>query len=97
MLPHPRGESDAIAVAFRECQVALHTVRRSEVDGHVADWIERVGQLMDTNDVKDSDGRGTWIAKADCLSTQEKKEFSELVDELAHYFAAQFWEPTQQP
>ena len=91
MLPHPRGESESIAIAFHECHHALHTLNRELLDDTVRDWIQKVEDFMDTDGLLDPDGRGLWTVKADLLTEEQRFELSNTIDELASYFSREFW------
>ena len=91
MLPHPRGESESIAHAFRSCSLGLHDLDRESLDDNARDWVRTIEKLMDTTGLSDPDGRGLWAVKAESLKEDQKFQLSRVVDELAHYFDRKFW------
>lgn len=92
MLPHPKGEATSIAAAFHECSLGLHKIDRSDLDDNARLWVIRLEELMDTTNLADPNGVGTWTVKAEQLTLDQKFELSRIVDELAHWFDRQFWE-----
>jgi hypothetical protein len=90
MAPHPKGEADAFAHAFHECDLGLRHVRPDDLDDTARSWVQTIRQTMDTTGISDPQGRGTWFLKAERLSVEEKYRFSSAVDELAHWFHERF-------
>ena len=86
MLPHPDGEANSIMHAFHECSLGLLNLDRNVLDDSVRAWLSRLDELMNTDDIEDPSGRGLWMVKAETLSTEEKIELSNIVDELASWF-----------
>jgi hypothetical protein len=86
MLPHPKGEAAAVAHAFLEIDLALHSFDESTLDDYPRSRIARLRQLMDTSSVPHGSETGGWQAKAKGFSVDEKSEVSNLVDELASWF-----------
>lgn len=76
-------------MAFHECHLGLFDVRTEDVDDNARKWVTILRRLMDTADIEDPTGRGTWIIKAERLSAADKSELAGVVDELAHWFARQ--------
>jgi hypothetical protein len=60
-------------------------------DEDAVGWIETIKRLMDTSDVEDPTGEGTWVHRARLMTFEEKHEFSNAVDELASWFDREFW------
>ena len=86
MAPLPAGEAAAYASAFHECELGLHDVRADDLDDSARAWLRTIQQTMDTKGIEDRSGRGTWHAKAERLTLEEKHAFSAAVDELAFWF-----------
>ena len=92
MLPHLEGEAQSIMHAFHECELGLDGIDTTDIDNEdVKRWIAKIRELMDTSDIEDPHQRGTWIIKAEQLSSVQKFELSRAVDELAHWFDREFW------
>lgn len=91
MLPHPNGEADSIASAFHECSLGLHQLDEQDLDDSARDWIATLKELMDTTGLMDPDGRGLWTVKASSLTVEQQFELSNVVNELASWFAREFW------
>lgn len=90
MAPHPWGEEISFAEAFDYCTRAFEDFDVTRVkDKNASRWIETIKRLKDTTNVQDpaSDGKG--IQRARAMDLEEKREFSEAVDELAHWFKRQ--------
>jgi hypothetical protein len=54
-------------------------------------FLDVVERCLDTSGLEDSNNRGLYWVKADALSVDERREFSNAVDELASYFNMCFW------
>lgn len=93
MLPFFDGEDGSLAHAFHLCSRAIETLdaRRYllEQEEQVLQWIRTVEKAIDTTDIEDPDGIGTWRAKARRLSKEDQSEFASAVRELAAWFAEQ--------
>ena len=87
MLPHPKGESAAVAHAFLEIDLALHSADDSSLEDYARTRITRLRQLMDTSGSPHGSETGAWQAKAKGFTVDEKSEVSNLVDELASWFS----------
>ena len=84
MAPHPGGEEKSFAEAFLYCTHAFMDFDVTRVkDENASRWIETINRLKDTTN------EGTWDNRACAMSLEEKREFSEAVDELAHWFKRQ--------
>ena len=84
MAPHPGGEEESFADAFHYCTLAFTDFDVTRVkDENASRWIEIIERLKDTTK------EGTWVNRACAMSLEEKREFSEAVDELAHWFKRQ--------
>ena len=90
MLPHPRGEAPSIAGAFHECHLGLHHLDRNQLNDTARDWLAKLDRLMETSGLQDPHGKGLWQIKAETLTESEKFELSQVVDELAHWFDAEY-------
>ena len=86
MLPHPKGEAAAIAHAFLEVDLALHSFDESSLDQYARTRVTRLRQLMDTSSMPHGSETGAWQAKAKGFSVDERSEVSSLIDELASWF-----------
>ena len=86
MLPHPKGESAAVAHAFLEIDLALHSFDDSTLEDYARTRIARLRQLMDISSMPHGSETGAWQTKAKGFSVDEKSEVSSLVDELATWF-----------
>ncbi len=99
MLPFLDGEAGAIAHAFHLCDRALDELRldRHElVDSEpVMQSIGIVERAMDTTGLEDPFGVGLWLVKAQSMSLDERRAFSNAVAELAAWFDMQFWAGTR--
>lgn len=92
MLPHELGEDESLASAFDFCDRALSELDMALIeDDNAAGWIDTIKRLMSTDGVQDPTGEGTWIQRARSLSVDERREFSDAVDELASWFDREFW------
>jgi len=81
-------EVDSIAIALGLCQRGLDDLDRDGLDEDALGWLCRLEKLMNPSGPEapaaDSD-----IAEA--LSPDEKRELSEVVDKLAHWFEDSTW------
>lgn len=92
MLPHELGEEQSLASAFDFCDRALDELDLEFIeDDNARGWIETIKRLMSTEGVEDPTGEGTWVQRARQLSVDERREFSNAVDELASWFDREFW------
>ena len=92
MAPHEMGEEHSYASAFHACSLGFHQFDVSKVkDDDAVGWIETIKRLMDTAGVEDTTGEGTYVHRARQLTVDERREFSNAVDELASWFNRQFW------
>lgn len=91
MLPHPQGVEASIASAFHACALAFHEFDESGLDDNARSWIAKIKGFMDTTNISDTSGAGTWVVKARTLTTDDQLELSRVVDELAHWFHRKFW------
>lgn len=92
MLPHPRGEAESIASAFREISFGLDNLDEGELDEAARNWVEKIKELMDATGIDDPTDRGQLSIKAEQLTEDQKFELSRVLDELAHWFDRRFWE-----
>lgn len=86
MLPHDRGEANSIVDAFHECYLAFNQFNESNLSETARNYIRKLKELMDTTDIVDESGEGTWLVKARAFSTDEKREISHLINDLAYLF-----------
>ena len=86
MLPHPNGEEESIMHAFHECSLGLKNVDKDTLDDSQRTWILKLEEIMKTEGLEDSSGKGLWRVKAEALSESDKFELSRIVDELATSF-----------
>ena len=92
MLPHPMGEARSLALAFELCSRAFHQFDTERLQDDTARvWMETIKRLMDTTGVEDPTGEGTYFQRARRMTEEEKREFSNAVDELASWFNREFW------
>ena len=91
MAPHPWGEEKSFAEAFDHCTGAFKNFDVTRVkDKDACGWIETIKRLKDTTDVQDPTDEGTLVHRARAMSLEEKREFSNAVDELASWFRWEF-------
>jgi len=70
----------------------LRELQTDDLDSDARDWVRRLKDLMDTSGVEDNgSGRGTSFLKAEQLTEEQKSELTAIIDELAHWFASEFW------
>ena len=67
-------------------------MEESGLDDSARGWVSKIKQFMDTTGVVDPAGIGTWQVKAQSLTTDDQRELSDAVDELAHWFHRKAWE-----
>lgn len=87
MPPHPKSEAYSYAEAFNQCSLALLELRPEDLDSVAHSWVATIERTRDTTDVQNPSGRGTWIVKAEQLSSEEKERFSQAVDHLANWLS----------
>jgi hypothetical protein len=86
MIPHPNGEIKSIVDVFHECSLGLHHLDEEHLDDTAKDWLGKLKELMNTDDLSDPDGSGLWAIKAEMFTEDQKFELSEVVDGLAYWF-----------
>jgi hypothetical protein len=86
MLPHSEGEAESLKYAFAEIDHGLRRIPRDDLDADARAWVATIEEAMDTAGIEDPDGLGTWYLKAGRLSHDQKRQFSNAVDELANWF-----------
>ena len=92
MVPHAAGEDTSFACAFEFCSRAFHQFDVERVSNEdVRSWINTINDTLNTDDVDDRTGEGTFLHRARALSEHEKRAFSRAVDELASWFNMEFW------
>ncbi len=82
MLPHTLGVEVSIAEAFRNCDLAFYKLDESGLDDNARGWVAKIKALMETAGIPEAPG--PYAARS--LSTEEQRELSRAVDELAHWF-----------
>lgn len=93
MLPHPKGESQSLFNAFIECDQGIRDLEakgcdeNSLGDDQARGWFREIKEFMDSSGLSDPEERGLFKVKAESLDEGQKAEFSNAVDELAHYFS----------
>lgn len=96
MAPHSMGEEQSFASAFDFCSRAFHQFDIDRVkDDAARGWIDTIKRLMSTEGVIDPTGEGLWIHRARALTLEERRSFSNAVDELASWFDISFWSDEQ--
>ena len=89
MAPHPHGEAASYAAAFRACAGVLDSawpIPRDDLDRQARAWAATIERIMDTTGIEDPSGRGTFEIRAEQLSDDERRAFSDAVDHLADWF-----------
>jgi hypothetical protein len=89
MLPHVDGEHESVVRAFQECRLGLHRLSRSKVEESIRTKIYFLECFMDTTGLSGSETEDAWTIKAKNLTTDEKLEISQIVDEVADWFNRQ--------
>jgi hypothetical protein len=95
MLPHPKGEEDAIARAFHECSLAFQDLDPEDLDESAREWARRLEEFMRADSAV-SDHQRIWIAKAGKLSEEQKQELSACIYELNAWFHMYFWSRSEE-
>lgn len=92
LAPHLKSEEQSFANAFELCSRAFFEFNVAEVEDEDAiEWIDTIKRLMNTSNMVDSTGEGTYVHRARFMTEDEKYEFSKAVDELASWFNREFW------
>ena len=89
MLPHPNGDTTAIADAFSECSLSLRTLNQDDLDDGARTSLRKLEELMGTTGLDDPLHRGLYTIKAERLSLDQKVELSREVNYLASWFDAE--------
>lgn len=79
MLPHYGSEANSIACAFQELHLAFRDLNVNKLNHDAQGLISKLKELMEEND-------GSWLARAQSFSTENKQDFSEAVNDLANWF-----------
>ncbi len=90
MLPLVADEAEHFALAFDACWLGLgrdRDVRKELTEQDPKRWIDLMLKTIDTDGMKDPDQKGTYFLKATRMTTEEKREFCDAVDNLANWFA----------
>jgi hypothetical protein len=89
MAPHPRGEAESFVGAFRECDKALKSLPLKDLDDGAQGWAATIARVIhgDRYEVIKEDA---WLARAERLSVDEKRDFSSAVDQLADRVRGRF-------
>jgi hypothetical protein len=88
-LSSTQGEPQAVVSAFHECRAGLHRMNRSKLDENARSWIYSLECFMDTEGLSVPAGESAWTVKATSLSSEQKLEIAQLVDDLANWFKSQ--------
>lgn len=91
MAPLTLGEAHAFYSAFDFCGRAFHDFDLSKLDDSARGWADTILRFMDTSGLQDPAGRGLWLVRAEAMTVDERREFSNAVDELASWFDREFW------
>lgn len=83
MLPHSKGEAQSVIEALHECAHAFHNLDRDSLEDDPRRWIFKIEEYMGVT------GFGETPARE--LTTDEKIELSNTIDELAHWFERHYW------
>jgi hypothetical protein len=87
MAPLPAGEPQGFASAFHELSLAFDHFDIDQVKNDDArGWIRTILHLLGTSDA------GSFQARAEQMSIDEKLRFSQAVDDLANWFDRNFWQ-----
>ena len=86
MLPHIDGEAHSIRDAFLACDLGLKDLDRRILDDSARAWVRKLDEFMNTGGIADTEGKGSWLSKAETLSIDDMIELSRIVDELADWF-----------
>jgi len=89
MLPHAKGEAEAIVTAFHECNLAFNDIDRDDLDEGAKEWVQKIEEYMNSDG--EDDLQGKWLIKAAKMTEEEKAELSECVYELNAWFHMYFW------
>ena len=90
MLPHPKGETDAIATALHECYLAFLDLDHDDLDESAREWAQKLEEFIRTDKVG-GDLPGQWLTIAERLTVDQKCELSNCVFELNSWFHMYFW------
>lgn len=91
MLPHPQGEAESIASAFHHCLLGFRDLDANALDDDARRCVSKITEFMDTKGIEDTTGRGTWAIKAGRLTSDQKFELTQVIDELAHWFESRYY------
>ena len=90
MLPHAKGETASIAYAFAECVQGTRDLDLADLDDDARKLVSKLNELIDPVGLKDPAERGFYAIKAEKLSIEQRRELSEVVNELAIWFDLKF-------
>lgn len=91
MLPHSSGIDHSVSQAFHNCHLAFYEIDTAQLSDDVRTRISRIKELMDTQNLADISGRGTWAVKASSFSDDQLIILSSDVDQLASWFTRKSW------
>ncbi len=86
MLPHPKGEAESIREAFNECAVGLQGLPPDELNPTSREWVTKLEKLMGRTGSKDPGERVSSATRAEQFTVEQKRELSNVIDALAHWF-----------
>jgi hypothetical protein len=89
MAPHPLGEAESFAGAFRECDQALKSIRLRDLDDGAQSWAATIARVI-RGDRYEATTEDAWLARAERLTADEKRDFSSAVDQLADRVRGRF-------
>ena len=72
LAPHPRGEEQSFAEAFRYCAEAFDRFDLDKLDEAEKNLAQTVHRLMDVTGLEDKSGRGAHYERARLMSTDER-------------------------
>jgi hypothetical protein len=90
MLPHPKGEADAIAAALHECHLAFQDLDPDDLEESAKEWVQKLEKVM-RSDAVGGELPGKWLTIAEGLTVDQKSEISNCVFELNAWFHMYFW------
>lgn len=92
MAPHEMGEAQSFASAFEFCSRAFYDLDVNRIeDENAQGWIASIKELMKTDGLDDPAGEGLLLQRARAMTVEERRAFSDAVDELASWFDSYFW------
>ena len=92
MAPHLASEDQAFADSFHACWLGLDNFDENLVAeyGDAQEWIRTIKRIIDTTGFGDPTSGG-YLARVQAMTYEEKRDFSNAVDELANWFRREDW------